>query len=165
MKNGLFSPKTLLALIGSAVFAGSILVACTKENTMSNGNGTATSYSTRGDASGSKMNPPVTTSATATHMGSYNTTTNVWQYNVTWTGLSGVATVVEVHGPASATVNGNLLFTLEIMAPGVSGSAFGNAVLTEQQEAYLIANNTYYTVVTASHPTGEIRGNIVASAQ
>ncbi len=161
---GLFNPKTFLAMVASVAFAGSVLIACTKQEE-SNSSGMADSYATKGDASGSRMNPPVTTVAMATHMGHYNTNTNVWQYNITWTGLTETATFVELRGPASATANAELLLTLEVMAPGKDGSAFGNAILTDAQERLLVENKCYYIVTTATRPTGEIRGNITADAQ
>ncbi|HYC39210.1 MAG TPA: CHRD domain-containing protein [Chitinophagaceae bacterium] len=145
--------------IFSLLLAGSLLFAAC-DNDMDE-----QMYTTSGNASGSQHNPPVTTTATGTLNGTYNASTNVWQYTITWSGLSSAATIVEVRGPATIGVNGNLLFTLNITAPGVNGSASGSVTLSEQQEASLLADQLYYSVVSTAHVTGEIRGQILAEEE
>ena len=156
------SRKTIFSLIFAVLLGTSFLmVSCQKDDTNDN----ARMYTTSGNASGAQENPPITTTGTGTLSGTYNASTNVWNYTVTWTGLSSAATLVELRGPASVGVNGNLLTTLTITAPGVSGSASGSVTLSESQEASLLANQLYYNVVNATYVTGEIRGQIIASAQ
>ncbi len=103
-------------------------------------------YTISGNASGSQVNPSNASTATGTMTGSYNARTNILQYNIAWTNLTTTAGLVQVYGPASAGVNGSLLFPLTITTPGVNGSASGNITLTDTQEAALLANSIYYTV-------------------
>ena len=153
--------KALLSLfagIALSVFS----ISCSKDD---NNNGNDQMYNTSGNASGAQENPQVTTTGTGTLSGTYTASTNNWQYAVNWSTLSSTATAVEIHGPAASGVNASLLLALTITLPGVSGSASGNVTLTEEQEAWLFAGQLYYTVLTATNITGEIRGQISASAQ
>ena len=160
--------KTILIKRGSLfpVIAGIALsvffISCTKND---NGNGDTQMYNTSGNASGAQQSPQVSTTGTGTLSGTYNATTNNWQYTVSWSTLSSAATAVEIHGPANAGVNGNLVLALTISTGGINGSASGNVTLTEEQEAYLLAGRLYYTVLTATHITGEVRGQISATNQ
>lgn len=156
------SLKTSLFYLITSLLLSIFIFSCSKNDDMDPGNQT---YTTSGSASGSQVSPPVTTSGTATHTGTYNAQTNVWQYSVNWSSLSSAATIVELHGPADVGVNGNLLFALTITAGGVNGTASGSAVLTDEQEVQLLQGKLYYTILTATHVTGEIRGQITASAQ
>ena len=152
--------KTMFNVLFTALLVTSLsFMSCEKDDANDNGQ----TYNTSGNASGAQENPPVTTTASGTLTGTYNTSTNIWNYTITWTGLSSAATIVELRGPASVGVNGSLIVSLTITAPGVNGSASGNVTLTESQEASLIANQLYYNVVNATHVTGEIRGQIIAS--
>lgn len=148
----------------TSLFALGLLLStgCKKDN---NNNSSAQMYTTTGDASGTQENPAVTTSGTGTMNGTYDAATNAWQYNISWTSLSGVASAVELHGPADAGANGSLVVALTITTSGASGSASGTITLTEQQEADLLAGKYYYNILTASNVTGEIRGQIHATAQ
>ncbi len=154
-RKGLFS---LVAGMALSVF----FISCTKDN---NNNGNAQMYTTSGNASGAQQSPPVSTSGTGTLSGTYNATTNNWQYMINWSTLSSTASAVEIHGPASSGVNASLVLALTISTPGLTGSASGNVTLTEQQEAWLLAGQLYYTVLTATHITGEVRGQVSASPQ
>ncbi|HKB44026.1 MAG TPA: CHRD domain-containing protein, partial [Chitinophagaceae bacterium] len=156
--------KTFFALLATGIMASALLIACNKDN--NNNNNNVQMYNTTGNASGSQVKPSsVTTSGTGTLSGTYNASTNVWQYNITWSTLSGTATAAELHGPADTTVAANLISALTITTPGVSGSASGNVTLTEQQEADLLAGKYYYTILTAAHVAGKIRGQITATPQ
>lgn len=121
-------------------------------------------YNTSGPSSGAQQSPSVNTAATGSLTGTYNTRTNTWQYTVNWSSLSSAATAVQVFGPADFGVNGNMLLALTITTPGLSGSASGTVTLTDEQEAWLLAGRLYYSVITTSHITGEIRGQITATA-
>jgi hypothetical protein len=154
-RKGFFS---LVAGIALSVF----FMSCTKDDNNSSNDRV---YSTSGNASGAQQSPPVSTSGTGSISGTYNATTNNWQYMVNWNALSSTASAVEIHGPASSGVNGSLVVALTITTPGLTGSASGNVTLTEQQEAWLFAGQLYYTVLTATNITGEIRGQISASLE
>ena len=150
----------------SLYFSGIIMLvaistSCSKDN--SDG-GTAQMYSTAGNASGAQENPSNSSSGSGTLSGTLNATTNNWQYSISWNSLTSAASIVEVRGPATVGLNGALMFTLAISTPGVNGSANGNVTLTAQQEADLLANKCYYTILSSTYLTGEIRGQIIATA-
>ena len=163
MKGNLFFRRLMnsLPVIGLIMITG-LFSACSKDDSY-DGNNTRT-YNTTGNASGAQENPPTGSSGTGTLTGTYNASTNVWQYNINWSGLSGTATAVQVHGPASIGVTGALMFGLSVTTPGVSGSATGNVTLTAQQETDFLAGKCYYTILSTTHAAGEIRGQITATA-
>lgn len=138
-----------------------LLNSCSKKETSNNNSGT---YTTSGNSSGSQQNPPNSSSGSGTLTGTFDAATNIWQYNIAWSNLSAAATAVEVRGPATVGVNGSLMFSLNITAPGINGSATGTVVLTAQQEADLLANRCYYTIPSSTYLAGEIRGQIMATA-
>src|SRR4030095_3601611 len=145
-------------LFGTAILFSIVLSACSKDD-LDTSNGDP-QYSTRGNASGSQESPPVTTSGSGTMTGTYNATTNVWNYDINWSALAGTVKAGEMSGPASAGLNGQLQVALTITSPGINGNAKGSVTLTEQQEAYLLADQLYYNIVSGAHATGEIRGQI-----
>ena len=155
----IYSHALLITLGMSLFFLGS----CMKEDNDNNNN--SQTYTTSGTASGSQQNPPVNTTGSAMMMGNYNSSTNIWQYSVSWTSLSSAATLVEVRGPATAGVNGNLVFSITITGGGLNGASSNTVTLSEQQEADLLAGRYYFIVANATHITGEVRGQISATAQ
>ena len=157
-----FFNRTPLQLFLSVTFVVSTLfISCDKndDDTMND-----QTYNTTGNANGTQMSPSNTSTGSGTLTGTYNARTNVWQYNIGWSNLSATAGLVQVYGPAGMGVNGTLLFPLSITTPGVSGSASGSITLTDAQETALLANNTYYTVSSTTYPSGEIRGQVTATA-
>ncbi|HEY9364504.1 MAG TPA: CHRD domain-containing protein, partial [Chitinophagaceae bacterium] len=121
------------------------------------------SYELSGNASGAQVSPAVSSTATASLTGSYNSATNIMQYNVTWTGLAVAADSVALYGPADAGANGSFIGKLTITTPGVNGTASGSAQLTEDEEADLLANKWYYSIQNATYMNGEIRGQVLTT--
>jgi hypothetical protein len=148
--------------IAAVAILGCSLAACDKDTIIDNNNSDPT-YSTNAQASGSQTTPPTTTSASATLVGEYNARTNNWEYRVNWSGLASTATAVQIHGPADFGTAGEMQAALVISSPGVTGRAEGNITLTEVQEAYLLANRLYFTVINATNINGEVRGQIMAN--
>ena len=136
------------------------LVSCDKD--INDNTGGDPTYNTTGNADGSQQTPPVTTSATATLFGEFNARTNNWEYRINWSGLSSTATAVQIHGPATIGTAGQMQIALTISVPGATGKAEGNVTLSAEQETYLLANQLYYTILSATHVNGEIRGQIIA---
>jgi hypothetical protein len=97
---------------------------------------------------------------TGTTTGTYDATTNSLQYNVTWTGLTGTATVGHFHGPALAGANAGVVIPFNLINNGSAGSATGTIKLTDAQEADLIAGKWYSNIHTAANGGGEIRGQV-----
>jgi len=159
----LFSKAAVLGLLaGSALFVTS----CSKEDSTNN-NGSGQMYTISGSGSGTQVVPVVSTTATSNLTGTFNSTTNVLQYNITWTGLASTANAVRFFGPAATGVNaaGSAQFDLGISTPGVAGAATGTVTLNAQQESDLLAGNWYYTISNATYATGEVRGQVVTAVQ
>jgi hypothetical protein len=100
-----------------------------------------------------------------TTTGTYNATKNSLQYNVTWTGLTGTATLGHFHGPALAGSNASPVITFNLVNNGTSGSATGTVSLTDAQEQDLLAGKWYTNIHTATNGGGEIRGQVSAVKQ
>lgn len=161
MKMNFFSKATFCALlVGSALFLSS----CDKEDDVNNNN---RNYTVSGSGSGTQVVPSVTTTATSSLTGTYNSGTNVLNYNISWTGLVATASAVKFYGPAATGVNasGSSQFDAAITTPGITGTASGSVTLSESQETDLLAGKWYYTISNATYATGEVRGQITTVVQ
>jgi hypothetical protein len=87
-----------------------------------------------------------------------NKSTNVLSWTVTYSGLTGPATMAHFHGPAVAGANAGVALPF----PSAMSPARGEAVLTAAQVADLMAGKWYANVHTAANPGGEIRGQVMA---
>jgi hypothetical protein len=117
-------------------------------------------YSISGTSSGDQEVPAVSTSATGTLSGSYDTTSKSLIYSVSWTGLSGDATMAHFHGPAVAGEIAPPIETLTITTNGTAGVAKDTIVASAVLHAALMTGKVYYNVHTAANPNGEIRGQV-----
>lgn len=117
-------------------------------------------YSISGTASGDQEVPPVSTSATGTLSGSYDTVSKSLIYSISWTGLSGDATMAHFHGPAVAGENAPPIETLTITTNGTAGIAKDTIVASDALHSALMSGKVYYNVHTAAHPDGEVRGQV-----
>lgn len=89
--------------------------------------------------------------------------TNVLKYKITYTGLSGPATMAHFHGPAPVGQNAGVMIPIDMK--DVPSPIDGHATLSATQEAGLLAGNWYFNVHTAKNPGGEIRGQVAADKQ
>jgi hypothetical protein len=119
-----------------------------------------TTYTLSATANGAQEVPAVTTTATGTVSGTYNSGTNALSYTVTWTGLSGAPTLMHFHGPALAGEIASPAVTITGFPATASGTYSGSATLTEAQEADLLAGKWYWNAHTAINGSGEIRGQV-----
>lgn len=87
----------------------------------------------------------------------------VKDYKLSWTikysDLSGVVTGAHFHGPAMAGVNADVIVPIN---GDLSSPIKGEAILTAEQSAQLLEGKWYVNLHTATHPDGEIRGQVVA---
>src|SRR5438874_2043490 len=98
--------------LSAIIIAVSLLFAsCYKNHTYVNSN--SSTYALSGKASGAQETPSNTTSGTATLSGTYNASTNMLQYNISWTGLTGAATAMHFHGPAAMGISADVLVGLD----------------------------------------------------
>ena len=84
--------------------------------------------------------------------------TNVLRWTVTYSNLTGPATMAHFHGPAMPGSNAGVVLPL----PSAASPAQGQATLTETQINDLVAGKWYVNVHTAANPGGEIRGQVMA---
>ena len=162
MKNNFF--KRCFFSILTIIAASLLLTACNKNDYNGNNNNNDKMYTVSGNASGAQETPAVTTTATGTLTGTYNAGTNTLNYNINWTGLTGVASAVHFHGPADAGVKADVLVPITITTNGVSGNATGSVVVVDSVENALLAGKVYYNVHTATNIDGEIRGQVTTTA-
>jgi hypothetical protein len=127
---------------------------------------------------GAAESPPVTTSGTGSFTATLDTSTNVFTYNVTYSGLGSNVTLGHIHGPCSSCTTAGAILNFATVAGGtfvtgaLSGTATGTVTLNaatqitttvngDSLRKLLLANNTYVNIHTATNGGGEIRGQII----
>lgn len=100
--------------------------------------------------------PPVTSPGKGTADVTYDTASKMLTWKVTYSGLTGPATMAHFHGPAEAGKNAPVVIPFKDAASGAEGSA----TLTDAQAAELMAGKLYINVHTAANKGGEIRGQV-----
>ena len=122
-------------------------------------------YNISGNASGSQATPASSNqNGSGSMSGTYNSSTKVMSYTTTWANLTGapltgglyVGAVGQVGTAISAWSLGSGLST--------SGSFSSTTTLNADQESQLLAGKCYYILGTAANASGEIRGQITATA-
>jgi len=111
-----------------------------------------------GDMNGASQVPPKTTEGKGVTDATLDTSTKTLSYTISYSGLSGPATAVHLHGPAPAGTNAGVEVPI---APPLTSPVKGTAILTDAQMADLEAGKLYANVHTAANPAGEIRGQIM----
>ncbi|MGH7152529.1 MAG: CHRD domain-containing protein, partial [Acetobacteraceae bacterium] len=91
----------------------------------------------------------------------YDPSTRVITWNITYSGLSGPATMAHIHGPGAAGKNAGVEVWLSTKGQPATSPLKGEATLSPAVAQQLMAGDTYINVHTAKHPGGEIRGQIV----
>jgi hypothetical protein len=109
---------------------------------------------------GAQQVPPVETAGAGTADLTYDPATKVLIWNVTFSGLSGPASMAHFHGPAPAGKNAGVEIWISTKGKTATSPLVGQATLTDAQAADLMAGNLYINVHTAKNPNGEIRGQV-----
>ena len=84
--------------------------------------------------------------------------TNVLTWKITYSGLSGPATMAHFHGPAMPGSNAGVAVPFSSPVSPIEGSA----TLSAMQVADLMAGKWYANIHTAANPGGEIRGQVLS---
>ncbi|MFA6169083.1 MAG: CHRD domain-containing protein [Gemmatimonadaceae bacterium] len=130
--------------------------------------------------SGANEIPANASTGTGTFTGVLDTVTNVFTYDVVFSGLSALVTSGHIHGPATASANSGTTINFATWPGGsfttgvLAGTAHGVATLTsatqitatvsgDSLKKLLFAGLTYANVHTTANAGGEIRGQITRS--
>ncbi len=111
--------------------------------------------------SGAQQVPPVNTPGRGSADLTYDPATRMLTWDITFSGLSGAATMAHIHGPAPTGKNAGVEVWLSEKGQPATSPIKGEATLTPAQAQQLMAGDTYVNVHTQAHPGGEIRGQIV----
>jgi hypothetical protein len=108
--------------------------------------------------SGASEVPPNATAGSGTLTATLDKGTSVLKWKLTYSGLTGPATMAHFHGPAMPGANAGVV----VPFPSPASPAEGQATLSPAQVADLTAGKWYANVHTAANPGGEIRGQVLA---
>ena len=103
--------------------------------------------------------PPVSTTGAGTLRATQNKDHTALKWKLKFSGLTGPVTGAHFHGPAAAGVNAGVVIPL---TGSITSPQSGEVTLTAAQAADLLAGKWYFNVHTAAHPSGEIRGQVMA---
>ena len=121
--------------------------------------------------------PANTTTGSGTFTATLDTSTNVFTYDIAFSGLTSNVVAGHIHGPAAATATSGTTINFVSLAGatfsvgGTSGTGHGVATLNaanqitatingDSLKKLLFAGLTYANIHTTTNPGGEIRGQI-----
>ena len=107
--------------------------------------------------SGAQEVPPVETSGTGTADITFDPSTRAVTWTITYSGLSGTATMAHFHGPAGS----NVRIWLSKKGSPAESPIKGETTLSPEDAELLAAGDLYINVHTQAHPGGELRGQVV----
>jgi hypothetical protein len=158
-----FGRLTKMTLLASLLLATVFMFSsCSKEDD----SGISLTYALSGTATASQTgNSGNTSSGTSNFTGTYDAGTKVMTYTSTWSNLTGAP----VSGGLFLGAVGQAGTSIYVWSLGsglsTSGSFSASTTLNAEQEAQLLAGNAFYLLSTAAYASGEVRGQISASAQ
>lgn len=103
--------------------------------------------------------PPTNSTGKGEATATLDTTTHELTYDVTFSGFSSDVTAAHIHGPAGTDKNAGVAVPLG-NAP--KSPIHGSVKLTAEQQQELENGQMYVNVHTKSHPSGAIRGQLMA---
>jgi hypothetical protein len=169
MKNRMLVCLSALAIVG--------MVACGDSTEPTTTNNTVTFTATLNVASEVPTPTVGSPSGSGTFTATLDTMTNVFTYDLTFTGLTSGVNNGHIHGPADVGVasgtilNFNTLQNAQFSFGATSGTGHGTALLTsataftttingDSLKKLLFAGKTYANIHTTNNAGGEIRGQI-----
>jgi len=135
----------------SIIRKGIILAACLAAAVGTTAISKAASQSFKVMLTGAQQVPPVNTTAAGTAELTYDPATRVLTWNVTFSGLSGPATMAHFHGPAAQGKNAPPVIRLSPKGSAVEMPIKGEATLTPEQAQQFSAGEWYINVHTQTH--------------
>ncbi|QKG57112.1 CHRD domain-containing protein [Hymenobacter sp. BRD128] len=102
----------------------------------------------------------VASSGTGTVTGTYDPSSMVLSYTVTYSGLTGNPSAGHFHF-GDAKHSGNVFITFPALPAATSGTVSGTATLTSMQADSFKLGHVYSNIHTASNAGGEIRANVL----
>jgi hypothetical protein len=85
--------------------------------------------------------------------------TNLFSWNISWSGLTGNETVMHFHGPALPDQNAGVQVNFGAIS-GTSSPSIGSTTISGAQATDLLAGLWYINIHTDVFPSGEIRGQV-----
>lgn len=137
------------------IFAGALMVAVAAPMLLQPAQAETMNF--KADLQGASEVPATASKGTGAGAITFDTTTKKLDYKVTFSGLSGAATMGHIHGPAEVGSNAGVVIPFANAASPIEGTA----ILTDAQAADLLAGKMYVNVHTAENKGGEIRGQII----
>lgn len=111
---------------------------------------------------GAQQVPAVQTPGSGSAELTYDPSTRVVTWNISFSGLSSQATMAHFHGPAPAGKNADVKVWLSQKGNMEMTSPFsGHATLSPDDAKMFEAGDMYINVHTKHNPNGEIRGQVV----
>ncbi|WP_165777048.1 CHRD domain-containing protein [Paremcibacter congregatus] len=100
--------------------------------------------------------------ATGSATGTLNDITGDFTWNIMWANLTGPAVAMHIHN-APAGINGGVVINVGGIS-GLTSPSIGATTLNAFLMDEFKANRFYINIHTATHPGGEIRGQVIAAA-
>ena len=113
----------------------------------------------KADLKASEEVPATTSKGSGAATVTFDPATKLLTWKVTYSGLTGPATMGHIHGPAASGKNAPVVIPFGKVDSPIEGSA----KLTDQQIADLKAGQLYINIHTAANKAGEIRGQVTAA--
>lgn len=121
----------------------------------------ATTYPINVTLSGTQEVPSNNSAGTATLTGTYNDSSNVLKYTVTFSGLSANTTAAHFHAPAPPGIAAGIVFPATNFPTGVTNGTYSDSItLSAGQEDTLKMGLWFFNIHTTAFTLGEIRGQI-----
>lgn len=106
--------------------------------------------------------PPTKSEGRGTLGATFDTVTKKLSWTVTYSGLTGPATMAHFHGPAKEGVAGPVMVPIK---GDLASPINGEAELTADQAKALQSGEMYFNIHTAANKPGEIRGQLVPASK
>ena len=112
-------------------------------------------FTLEGIATGSQQTPPVPSTGSGSITVTFDNTTNMMSFTISYSGLSGAVTAVHIHRAAFG-VAGPVIFDI----PPTPSPVTGVLTLTPAQASDLLSGLFYLNIHTTSFPDGEVRAQL-----